>query len=291
MFQHYLAELQGRMIVLATQHRKEEAIAPILKTELGLEIGVPEGLDTDQYGTFTREVKRPGTQLEAARQKAKYALELTGASVAIASEGAFLPHPQVPLVPCDREILVFVDQHYGLEIVAEELTLETNFDHTSVTSVEEALCFGQKIGFPSHGLIAMPNSNGPKSSPIIKGIVEEPALIESVRSLLKHYSSVHLETDMRAMYNPTRMAAIARAAQQLVKAIAQKCPVCLCPGFTVTERQPGLPCALCHSPTLLPQAEVYTCRYCQHRQTISLDQDSSLKKIFADPAQCLFCNP
>ena len=65
---------RGRLAVLATMHRKEQAIAPVLEEALGLQVEVPPGLDTDRFGTFTREVPRPGTQLATARLKAQAAL-------------------------------------------------------------------------------------------------------------------------------------------------------------------------------------------------------------------------
>lgn len=61
----------NRTAILATMHQKERVMAPILERELGVKILVPADLDTDYFGTFTREVKRLGTQIEAARQKAK----------------------------------------------------------------------------------------------------------------------------------------------------------------------------------------------------------------------------
>ena len=52
---------RGRLAVLATMHRKEQAIAPVLEEMLGLRIEVAHGLDTDRFGTFTREIPRPST--------------------------------------------------------------------------------------------------------------------------------------------------------------------------------------------------------------------------------------
>ena len=60
-----------RVGVLATMHQKEIVIAPLVEQELGVKVVVPENLDTDAFGTFTREIKRPGDQLEAARLKAE----------------------------------------------------------------------------------------------------------------------------------------------------------------------------------------------------------------------------
>ena len=55
--------------VLATMHGKERVIAPILEQGLGLRVALALGLDTDRFGTFSREVERTGSQLDAARAK------------------------------------------------------------------------------------------------------------------------------------------------------------------------------------------------------------------------------
>ena len=56
----------GRSAVLATMHRKEEAIVPALQSTVGLLVAPAPGLDTDQLGTFTGEISRAGTMLDAA---------------------------------------------------------------------------------------------------------------------------------------------------------------------------------------------------------------------------------
>ena len=80
---------RDRLVVIATMHRKELAIAPILQTALGVRIIVPEDFDSDLFGTFTRDIDRPASQIETAKLKAEKALELIDADLAIASEGSF----------------------------------------------------------------------------------------------------------------------------------------------------------------------------------------------------------
>ena len=48
--------------VLATMHRKDRVIVPLLEHALGLEIRVPRDFDTNRFDTFTREVERTGSQ-------------------------------------------------------------------------------------------------------------------------------------------------------------------------------------------------------------------------------------
>ena len=61
----------NRVAVLATMHHKENVIAPLLKKQLGLEVVVPPNFNTDQFGTFTRDIKRPDTQIVTAKLKAR----------------------------------------------------------------------------------------------------------------------------------------------------------------------------------------------------------------------------
>jgi hypothetical protein len=280
---------KNRIAVLATMHRKEEAIAPILQAHLGIRVIVPPDFNTDDFGTFTRERQRPGTQLETARLKAEKILEHTGATLALASEGSFGPHPAFPMLACDRELVLLLDAANGLELVGEEISAETNYHHRTISSLDEAFKFAQAVGFPDHGLIVMPNADTGQTDEITKGIMTPAQLEETVAKALRRSptGTIHLETDMRALYNPTRMTAIARATLNLVQAAQRTCPQCDRPGFAAVEYRKGLPCNWCSLPTPLTRSILYQCQACQFRQE-SLFPDGIQT---ADPAQCQYCNP
>jgi hypothetical protein len=278
---------QNRTGALATMHQKEKVIAPILKAALGVQMIVPQGLNTDEFGTFTRDIQRAGDQLNAARLKTDKAMALTGLSLAIASEGSFGSHPSLPFLACDRELVLLSDRHHDLEVVGQAISTETNYRHQQITNIEEALAFAQKIGFPTHGLVAMSDAKPTQSSHIFKGITDEAHLLETVTWLLKKEGQAHLETDMRAMYNPTRMKVIAEATQDLIDQLMQCCPQCNYPGFTPAEYHPGLPCALCGSATQLILAVTRRCKKCYFSQVTNFPNGEK----FADPAQCSYCNP
>ena len=57
----------GRQVALLTQHGKERVIAAALEPALGCRVERVAGYDTDLLGTFTRDIPREGTKLEAAR--------------------------------------------------------------------------------------------------------------------------------------------------------------------------------------------------------------------------------
>jgi hypothetical protein len=280
---------EDRVGILATKHQKERVIAPILATELGVNVVVPPDFDTDRFGTFTRDIARMGTQLEAARLKAREALELTGETLAIASEGAFFPHSAFPYISCDLEIVLFLDTVHQLEIIGQELSTETNFAQSTVQTLEQALNFAQNAGFPEHALVVMYSKNTQNHDEIFKGITQKEQLLDLVEFTLKHSSdgTAHLETDMRAMYNPKRMNVIEKATKNLIQKLDRHCPNCSFPGFDVIEQLRGLPCGLCSFPTSLIRAEIYRCKNCNFRHEKLFPYEVE----FADPAQCQYCNP
>jgi hypothetical protein len=277
-----------RVAVLATMHRKETVIAPVLEHELGLQVLVPTDFDTDQFGTFSREVKRAGSQLEAARVKAQQAMQLTGQTLALASEGAFGPHPAMPYLPYNREIILLLDQQHQLEIVGEAVSTATNYSHKQVSTLEEARHFAAQVGFPQHGLVVIagdrPDDPMPISQPIIKGITTEADLAQALEQALSIAPAAWLETDMRALYNPQRLLVIQQATENLVAKIRQTCPRCGCPGFDVWTQKSGLPCAWCQQPTTLIRSVVYGCQRCGFEQ-------EEVQEAQADPAYCAYCNP
>lgn len=282
-----IPSLRNRFAVLATMHRKEQVIAPLLEQELGIQIFVPPDLNTDVFGTFTRDVKRLGTQIEAARAKAAKAIELTGETLALASEGSFGPHPVVPYLATNCEIILLLDQSSGLELIGQAFSTATNYCHQLVGSWQEARQFAQKVGFPEHGLVVIGDDSLIDGPQITKGITCEDQLADAVRVMLRHSHKVHLETDMRASYNPSRMKVIRQATQDLLRKIAQTCPQCCWPGFDIVERKPGLPCKLCHQPTPLTHSALYSCQHCEFSQEALFPDGRNT----ADPGECEYCNP
>jgi len=285
--QHSL--FRNRIGILATMHQKEQVIAPILEQELGIKVIVPPNFNTDVFGTFTREIKRMGTQVEAARLKAEKAMALTRETLAFASEGSFGSHPYIPYLPTNREIVILLDKTKNIEIVGQELSTETNYNHQLIYNLQEAYEFAQKAGFPEHALVISVSDCIEVKGEIIKGITTEEQLVNAVEFGLKHLPNgqVHIETDMRAIYNPTRMENIKKATLDLCKKINFICPECSWPGFEVLERKKGLPCAFCHLPTDLTRSVIYSCKKC----TFSQEKLFPNGQETADPSQCQYCNP
>ncbi len=275
----------GRRLVIATKHGKEQILAPIFQEALGIEVIVPDNLDTDLLGTFSGEVERTNDPLTTARKKCEMALELSGADLAISSEGSFGAHPTAFFLPANEEWLLLLDQKNNLEIHARHLSTDTNFDSREFQNLEQLNEFAQKVGFPSHALILRNEKEG--KSEILKGITMQNELELLAEKLLKKYEKAYVETDMRAHLNPTRMKVIEDTAWKLLKKIQSCCPACELPGFAVVSSQPGLPCSWCGSPTRSIQSQVKTCIACGH----SVETLNPFGKTHEDPMYCDRCNP
>lgn len=278
----------GARAVLATMHGKERAIAPLAARFLGLDVAVAAGLDTDAFGTFSREIERTETPRATARAKIAAAFRLhPEARVGIASEGSFGPHPSLPFAALDRELVLLVDRASGRELVGHHATMATNFAHAEVADAAAGLAFAAKAGFPAHGVIVMGVLDG-KPAPqlaLFKSARTEADLAAALSRTIALTGAAHIETDMRAHRNPRRMRAIRRAMIDLVRRSRSFCPSCAWPGFAVAGRTYGLPCAWCASPTHLPCAEVWTCEGCGH------SEERPVAATTADPMHCEECNP
>lgn len=276
---------QNRKLLIATRHKKEAAIAPVMEKELGVICFNEEVFDTDSLGSFTGEIPRLLDPVSAAREKCLRAMELSGCDLAIASEGSFGPHPSLYFVPADDEILVLVDKLNGVEIVAREISTETNFLAATVTEEKDLLEFARNAGFPEHGLILRRSPNDHEH--LFKGIREKQELLSIFEKLRLISDTVHVETDMRAMHNPMRMEVIRKASIKLAEKALSLCPHCACPGFAVSSGKEGLPCDLCGNPTRSILSHIWRCQRCSFEK----EEFYPHGKTSEDPGFCDYCNP
>ncbi len=275
----------GRKIIIATMHHKEKVIAPLLSSELGLIPFVDSTIDTDVFGTFTGDVERVKDPIGTLRDKCNKALELSGCDLVIGSEGSFGPHPLLYFSPADDELLLFIDKKNGLEISERELNTYTNFNSSFVDNESDLIAFAERTLFPSHHLILKAQND--ERTFLEKGIREKSVLIEHFNYCLAHFGGATVETDMRAMCNPTRMQNIQLTTEKLIRKIKSLCPNCSTPGYSITSSIPGLPCHSCMKPTKSTLSHRYSCRKCGHKN----DHIFPYEKEFEDPCYCDFCNP
>ena len=275
----------GQRVALLTQHGKERVIAPALDAALRCRVECVAGYDTDLLGTFSRDIPRAGTQLEAARRKARIGMELSDLPLGLASEGAFGPDPMAGLFPWNVELLVFVDDERGIEVtgMAQQAT---RFAHLLTDDWEQAVQFARQAGFPEHHLVVRPQ--GQDDPRIEKGLAGWTALEAAFNQALGEAENgrVFLENDLRAHAHPTRMDVIRLAAVDLAAKLNSPCPACGAPGFQVMERLSGLPCADCGAPTREIRADIHGCLKCAHRET-----RERADVEHADPGRCDYCNP
>jgi hypothetical protein len=276
---------EGRSLAIATMHGKDSVISPQVEQRLGVRPFVPQGLDTDVLGTFTGEISREGDALATLRAKCRMAANQTGCDLVVASEGSFGPHPSLFFSQAGDELVMLADYRYDLEIVGRELTFKTNFAGSDISDAGSLMAFAERSGFPSHALILRESAGSP--APIIKGLDNGRALLQAYGEILERCGRVYAETDMRACFNPTRMASIGLATAKMVDKALTSCPACRTPGFGVTDARHGLRCSACHCPTASVLSHIYTCARCRTTE----EKMYPYGRMTEDPMYCNQCNP
>lgn len=271
-------------VSLLTQHGKERVIAPILDSALDCRVVHVSDYDTDLLGTFTRNIPRAGTQLEAARKKTRIGMELAGLPCGLASEGSFGPDPYTGMFAWGLEMIVWLDDRLELEVVGVA-SGKTNLAHLLTADWKEVEHFADAAGSPSHALVVRPEHEDNRS--LRKGIMTREELYDAFlwASAEADNGRAFLETDQRAHVNPTRMEMIALAAQDLAEKLVSLCPACGVPGFQIAERVRGLPCEGCTLPTREIRADIHKCLKCSHQIAVARKETS------ASAGRCDYCNP
>lgn len=277
----------GRHAAITTMHGKAEALAPVLEHWFGITLESVTSVDTDQLGAFTGEIPRAGSMLDAARAKARLAIERSDASIGLGSEGAFGPHPIIPFVASGIELIVLIDAGSDHEIVVSKRT-RTNYDSVSVALNDEISGFLERVGFPAHALVVRPE-DGPDPFLIEKGLADHDALRRAIERMASQSKTGRAlaQTDMRAHVNPTRMKSISFVAKALAVRMARLCPRCGAPGFGLVDVERGLRCEACEFPTRLIAAEIHGCGVCDYR----MRRRERPRTVRASQIWCDLCNP
>lgn len=261
---------EGACFVLSTKHAKSGALsAPFWQTLRASMIECP--VDTDALGSFPSQGSRAGNAIECARRKCQLSLRRLGEKVryALASEGSFGPHPFLPGRASDFEVLYFIDREHGFELPLSCLSVKTNFAMRAVGSMEELREFAVKALFPAHGLMLRPN-RGDDRELVFKGVDAEEALEAAFRECVKHSADqkAWVETDMRAMFNPTRMEVIAELGGRLAERLAALCPKCRTPGWGRVRLPPVMECGDCAGGAVAEDSEIHGCVKCGHEERL-----------------------
>jgi len=276
---------KNQVCFIATMHEKQNAIKNSFESILGCQV-VQAKINTDLLGTFTGEIERRLSPFECVKEKCTRGLDAENGDLGVASEGSFKPHPLIPFVSVDHEILFFIDRKNGFELTLSKISLDTNFSGKAIFNLEELAVYAKQALFPSHGLIIRPNQ--PKNENLLfKGIQVYEDLMTSFKKCQEASidNQVWVETDMRAHMNPTRMKVIAELGHEMAVRLATTCPSCEIPGWGVVKKLSGLPCKECGTPTQLVHSEVNRCCKCEYQEIVQIQTD------MADPRDCPFCNP
>lgn len=269
---------------MGTRHGKERQFATAFGEVLGARLVVPPDLDTDQYGTFSGEVVRVGSAMDAARAKARLGMRAAGLSRGLASEASYGPLTGLGWSG-HEEILMFVDDVCGIEVLEGRRMATALPESHRVSSIAELSVAVLRV-LPQQALIVRPavRIDGVQ---IFKGIESEGALQTAIAAAARASTDglAVVEPDLRAHHNPQRQQVLSRLAFRLAHRLATPCPRCNCPGYGRVDIIPGLPCRHCSSPTALPISELHACAGCDHRSTVPVAECS------VNPAFCPACNP
>jgi len=276
---------QKRTLVIATKHKKENAIAPLLLREFEINAFVPEHFDSDLLGTFSGEIERKNDPITTVREKCLMAMKLSGCDLGIANEGSFGPHPTIFFANANEEFIILIDKKNDLEIIEKEISIETNFDKSTINNYEELLTFAKNNKFPSHAIILKKEKHF--ANECDKGIQSWKTLEDRYNVLSGDGDPLIAETDMRALYNPTRMEVIKKVTEKLITKMKSCCPKCNTPGFGIVSAKPGLPCEWCKSATKSIKSVLYQCQKCNYE----LEEANPNNKLLEDPMYCDYCNP
>jgi len=270
---------RGRQVAVGTRHGKQDQFRPAFTEILGAHLVTPPNLDTDQFGTFSGEISRPGAAVAAARAKARLAMEVTGLPLGLSTEASYgrLPDGNCP---GHEEIVLFVDSELHIEVLEGNRT-------TSVPGSSHAVARGADV--PAYLLAGLPNQalivRGEDVDPVkgITGVADLHTAVATVSALSAHSLAI-VEPDLRAHHNPSRRVVLTTLAERLARRLATACPACGAPGFGQVDNEYGLPCRVCATPTPAAWRAVQGCPRCPHTTTVAVAESG-------DPALCPACNP
>ena len=193
---------RGKVLHMVSRHQKQQYIAPVLASRLGFICKTVSEVDTDLLGTFSGEVARTLSPVACAREKCKRAREYVSDGYLLASEGSFGPHPTLGWVTAGEEWLLLYDIEEDAELIVRDITLDTCFLGKAIANEQQCLEFLQRVGFPNQGVIVKSSQEQPEI--IFKNGSTPEEIVKNMHNMLNEKGNCYIETDMRAMFNPTR---------------------------------------------------------------------------------------
>jgi len=272
-------------VVFATHHGKSiaahEPFSRLLNSRIEELV-----IDSDKLGTFSGEVERYGTMLDALRGKVQMARNNTSERFVLVSEGSF--GSSDGFFAHGIEMLMLHDAQTGIEVIEQYVSLDTNYARATISTLDELIKFLKGVRFGSHAIVIYPDGNL-REATVCKGIftIEEAQHAFSCARAASPTGAVVVLSDMRAHCNPTRMEAIGNCCELLAGRLATQCSRCASGGFGLLGTIPGLPCKSCGAPTKRAKYEKHGCVRCG----ASVEKHRSDDLKYADTSECEYCNP
>lgn len=199
-------------LCIVTKHNKHKIIAPLFNGAFNITPELYE-FDTDTLGTFTPEKKRKQDIKNTLLAKAKVGLKDKQYTHSISSEGSFYPHPHLPGIHLNTELVCIINQQNEY-LIAEYTTPRIVFGKDQVHNLDELETFLKNYQFPSHQVIVQT-----KNWLGISKFHKQDFTKQELENLLQKHQKFTIYTDQRADKNPTRQLAIQEACKQLIEQI------------------------------------------------------------------------
>lgn len=275
---------KGRNLLIVTKHKKETALAPIFEKHLGVKCITIENFDTDQFGTFTNEIRRNGNQLEAARRKLMAGLKHSHADLGVSSEGSFHPHPSFPWMTRNLELCLLIDLKNNIEAKGHSQNIDGISSIHEIQDTSSTLGLIKKWGFPHQGVIIRKKRKLLKDK-IYKDFCDPSEIHKVIKN--NEGSILTIEPDFRAHLNPKRMEAIKDAGLDLITILTRPCQSCKYLPLEYESPAENIRCIQCNTPSKRFGKETWSCPKCK---TLHLFERKDKKRMIK-ASECEFCNP
>lgn len=289
--------LDGTKILIASMHMKQRAIIPTVNTYFkDIDWTVSEKLDTDQFWTFSGEVKRPKDMMGTLSLKIAAAFALYPEHfIAMWTEWSFTS--VFPGIVRHSELIMVIDKRYWYTF---------SINYTSLLSWLWSYCSDDwdemkeyiiwSFRFPEEWCMIQPEIGGfwwwwliKKNNHrwITKGItdleVAKKAFFDAYK--VSKTKKVIVEPDFRALFCPKRMNNISAGVQQLIQQIHTICPDCGTHWWSKKWTSWSALCHNCWSWTIYSTHEMRWCITCAYEESKVID--TTLFPLDS----CSICNP
>lgn len=277
------SRFDDRLVLVASRHGKAEAMQRPMHRLLGVRLWSPPNLDTDQFGTFSGDIARPGPPIDMLRAKIALCRQVHPGPIVIATEGAYGPHPLFGGVAIGREWMMWDDAESALTVVELKISMTKYYYAARMSDPSQLNDALIRCGWPVLAVTLHASDSG---LPSFKGLSEIHDINDALRQFKQMGANdIVIATDMRAHLHPPRQRTIRHLAAKLARRVCSPCPKCLRFGFGKQGAEKGLPCVECDAPTNQIKGRFRLCEHCDYRHY------TWQANGYAAPGYCPMCNP